>query len=115
VADSLEVIRKFLNDRHERKKDRAYREAKEKERLSLENELLRTKAVSERLELARQMGIPNDYLVPLVERLLYEPLDELSKFQDRGVIDDAKLLDENSETSKENPPELPTGRRKITL
>lgn len=44
----LEIIRLFLNDRHERRKDRQYREGMEEENLYLQNELLRNKIIRER-------------------------------------------------------------------
>jgi hypothetical protein len=120
ISDCLEVIRKFINDRHERKKDKDYREARESERLKFENDILRTKAISDRVQLAKQVGIPEDSLAPLLNELLYDRLDELAPFQDRGVIDDAQLLgpddEPNSENpNRQNPPALPLGGRKIRL
>lgn len=119
VADVLEVIRKFLNDRHERKKDKDYREARESNRMKFENDILRTKAISDRVELAKKVGIPEDALAPLLNELLFDRLDELAPFQDRGMIGDAKLLGPDDEPNKdenpETPPALPLGGRKITF
>jgi hypothetical protein len=54
----LEVIRQYLNDRHEHRKDREYREAADRTRLDLENDLLRTKVIAEKLTIAREIGVP---------------------------------------------------------
>jgi hypothetical protein len=56
ALNSLEVIRQYLQDRHERQRDRQYRSAAEAERLALENEQLRTAIVRERLEILRGIG-----------------------------------------------------------
>jgi hypothetical protein len=42
----LETIRQYLNDRHERAKDREYRNEAEEKRLDLENRLLEMKIVT---------------------------------------------------------------------
>ena len=44
----LEVIRQYLSDRHERRKDREYREEADKERLHLENQLRENQVIRER-------------------------------------------------------------------
>ena len=91
ISDSLEVVRKYLNDRHERRKDREYREATAEEKGRLENELLRTKVLSEKIKVAKQLGATEEDLAPVLGQLLYDPLDELAVFQDRGIITDVKL------------------------
>lgn len=112
VSDSLEVLRKYLNDRHERRKDKEYREAGEKERLLLENEILRTKAIRERLELVKNLEeVSEEDLLPLFDRFLHQPLEELSGFQDSGLIGDVGLLEEGDEESKTKRKKTP--KRKI--
>ena len=93
IGAALEVVRKFLTDRHERRKDREYREPLERERLTLENEILKTKALESRIQLAKQLGATDEDLAPLTNELLFKPLDELGRFQDSGLITGAKLLD----------------------
>lgn len=90
ALNPLEVLRQYLNDRHRRKQDRDYRSAAEARQLGLENDLREIAVIRERLELAREHGIPEDALVPLVQRLLARPLAELGALQDRGVIDGAR-------------------------
>jgi hypothetical protein len=106
VSDSLEVLRKYLKDRHERRKDRRYREATDEEKRHLENELLRTKVLGEKVKVARELGATEQDLAPLLGPLLYDPLDELAVFQDRGLITDVKVVgpDESDEPQSDTPP-----------
>lgn len=86
----LEVIRQYLNDRHERQKDISYRNKAERDRLHYENEILRNRVIAERIELARKLGASDEDLAPLWNSLLIRPLRRLDTFQDRGVISDAQ-------------------------
>ena len=99
VPDSLEVLRKYLNDRHERKKDRQYRVATDEEKRHLENELLRTEVLSKKIKVAKELGATEEDLAPLLGQLLFDPLDELTTFQDRGLIRDVKMLDADNPES----------------
>jgi hypothetical protein len=83
----LEVIRKYLDDRHRRRQDRAYREGEEKRQLGLENDLREIEVIRRRLELARENGVPESTLQPLLQQLVGRPLEALGTLQDRGVID----------------------------
>lgn len=83
----LEVMREYLNDRHERRKDRDYRERAEKEKLWLDNLRRKNTVVRERIELARQLGATEQDLAPLLKVLVHEPLQRLDKHQDRGVLE----------------------------
>jgi hypothetical protein len=87
----LEVVRKYLCDRHERLKDRNYRNAAEKSRLEYENELLKTKIVSDRIKIAKSVGITDAQLHPLLNRLLFTPLTELDSYQDGLLIQDVEF------------------------
>lgn len=115
VSDSLEVLRKYLNDRHERKKDRQYRLAIDEERRLLENELLRTRVLSDKVKVAKELGATEEDLSPLLGQLLFDPLDELATFQDRGLITDVKLLDPDEPKSDGIPAIDLNPRRKIDL
>jgi hypothetical protein len=105
VSDSFEVLRKYLNDRHERRKDKKYREATDEEKRHLENELLRTRVLSERIKTAKELGATEEDLAPLLGQLLYDPLDELAVFQDRGLIEDVKIV--GPDEPDEPQPEIP--------
>ena len=82
----LEVIRKYLKDRHERKKDVEYRNSAEKERLLLENQLRENQVLKERIEMAKAIGATDQDLAPLKNSLLGRPLRRLGHYQDQNVI-----------------------------
>jgi hypothetical protein len=52
----LEVMRKYLTDRHEQRKDREYRESADKRRLTLENLSRENAIIREQIEMARSLG-----------------------------------------------------------
>lgn len=89
----LEVIRKYLNDRHERRKDREYRESAERRRLDLENELLETKVIAEKLKVARDMGVAQRDIAATVNTKILIPLRRLDALQDEGAIHNAELIE----------------------
>jgi hypothetical protein len=89
--NALEVIRKWLNENHERRKDRVYRETAEKRKLNAENFQRETRAISERIQLAREIGATDRDLAPLLSELIYKPLVALDRYQDNGVIEHAEL------------------------
>ena len=90
ALNPLEVIRQYLNDRHRRKQDREYRDREEARMLGLENDLREIDVVRQRIDAAREYGVPDEALTPLLKRLLGEPLEELGNLQDRGVIDGSR-------------------------
>lgn len=88
----LEVLRQYLNDRHERRKDREYRELAEERRLLLENLSLENKVVSERVKIAKELGATDHDLAPLLNTLVYRPLMALDRHQDHDVISIAEIV-----------------------
>jgi hypothetical protein len=91
TLNPLEVLRKYLNDRHERRKDHEYRESAEQRRLALENLSLENRVISERVRLAKEMGATDRDLAPLLNELIYKPLVALDRYQDKGVIEHAEI------------------------
>jgi hypothetical protein len=91
TLNPLEVLRKAINDRHERRKDIEYRESAEKRRLELENQILETELISKRITMARELGATKRDLAPLLNELVYRPILHLDRSQDRGVITYAEL------------------------
>lgn len=85
----LEVVRKYLNDRHERQKDRDYRSDAERERLAIENALNRLQVVDRLAKLEREHG-PGIYTsgawLQGWEANLRPHLERLSDFDRRGLI-----------------------------
>jgi hypothetical protein len=92
TLNPLEVLRKYLNDRHERKKDHAYRESAERRRLELENFSLQMKVISDGVKLAKEIGATDRDLAPLLNELIYKPLVALDRYQDKGVIEQAESV-----------------------
>ncbi len=79
----------LINDRHERRKDREYRERAEARRLELENLKLAYEVVGNRIKLLKDLGATEQDFAPLLNDLLYRPLQHLDRHQDRGVIENA--------------------------
>jgi hypothetical protein len=91
TLNPLEVLRKYLNDRHERRKDRDYRESAERRRLELENLTLESRVLSERIRIAKEIGATDRDLAPLLNELIYKPLALLDRYQDQHVIEHAEI------------------------
>ncbi len=86
----LQQIREYLKDRHERRKDRDWREKAQKDQMNLNNELLRTQLIEKRVEILRSAGFSENEIRSLLNKHLVRPLLELDKHQDSGLIDDAE-------------------------
>ncbi len=102
----LEVIRKSLNDRHERKKDREYRNDQERRRLELENERrdlenegLATSLLRERLQLLRDAGVPQAEIDRLLVVYAERPLNILGQHVDSGMIQESDV-DQSDDTQE---------------
>jgi hypothetical protein len=91
TLNPLEVLRKYLSDRHERRKDREYRESAERRRLELENMHLESEVISERVRIAKEIGATDRDLAPLLNVLIDKPLEALDRYQDKGVIEHAEI------------------------
>jgi len=90
----LQQLREFLKDRHERRKDREYRELAEKDRLRLDNELLQrqilekeTGILRDQIAILREIGLGDGKLQELVWSKIGIPLSRLGEHQDRGLIE----------------------------
>lgn len=82
----LEVLRQYLNDLHTRRQDREYREPHEHRRLELENLMLENQVIRERISMARELGATDAELTPLLNGLVYTPLQRLDAVAARGMI-----------------------------
>jgi len=96
TLNPLEVLRKYLNDCDERRKDHEYRDSAEKRRLVLENLSLENRVISERVRLAKEIGATDSDLAPLLNELIYKPLVALDRYQDKGVIEHTEILSDLS-------------------
>jgi len=96
ALNPLQQIREYLNDRHKRRQDREYREQAERERLLLENELIRrliwekeNSVFRERINLLREIGFSDEEIRRLIWVYVSKPLIALGKHQDVGLIEKA--------------------------
>jgi hypothetical protein len=91
ALNPLEVLRKYVNDRHERRKDHEYRESAEQRRLTLENLSRENEVLSGRIKIMKELGATDRDLAPLLNELVYKPLTALDRYQDRDVIEHAEI------------------------
>jgi DNA-directed RNA polymerase subunit N (RpoN/RPB10) len=86
TLNALETFRKYLADRHERRKDRNWREPYEAEKAGLENEQLRTQVVKDQVDLLTKVGVPRHLIRRVVLTHVTRPLSTIDRFQDSGLI-----------------------------
>ncbi|HEX4605010.1 MAG TPA: hypothetical protein VH724_13510, partial [Candidatus Angelobacter sp.] len=86
VDGILEQIRLYLQDRHERGKDKQYRESQERRGLELENKLREAELMRRRIEVAKELGASEEELRSVLQHFVLQPLNELDKYQDQGLI-----------------------------
>lgn len=91
----LEVARQYLNDRHEREKDRDYRNREEERKLIRENDEADFKLFREKYDFLREMGANDRDLALLREQLIKKPLRKLNPYQDQKIITGADIVDPN--------------------
>jgi hypothetical protein len=86
VLNPLETIRKYLGERHERRKDREYREPLEAQKLALENQELANRVIERRIEILKKAAVPDHVIATYINELVHRPLEALGAMQDRGLI-----------------------------
>lgn len=89
ALNPLEVTRKYLNDRHERRKDHDYRSVAEADRLALENALLGLDVLERLGRLEQEYELRTGEAELLRRRIsgsLRGPLERLGQLDDRGLI-----------------------------
>ena len=96
----LETLRKYVSDRHERKKDESYRSRLESDRLTLENEQLKTRVVREQVQLLKELQIPEDRIRQAVTRYVIEPLSKLDGHQDAARLTTAEIVDDEDSAQR---------------
>ena len=89
----LDVIRKYVVDRHERKKDHQYRNAAEEEKLDLENTLLKMKVMQEAIEVAPQAGLSEEEIEEQARHMLGGALRRLQSSANRVGATEVRVLD----------------------
>jgi len=88
----LEVLRQYLNDRHERRKDKNYKEDAEARKLALQNLIRENEAISGRIKICREMGATDADLAPTLKALVAQPLSKLNRYQDLSVIETTGIM-----------------------
>jgi hypothetical protein len=86
ALNPLDVLRKYLDDRHRRRQDREYREREEARTLDLENQLRENEVIRGRIEIARELGLSDQELAALFNRLVHEPVRKIDVVEARGMI-----------------------------
>lgn len=93
----LQQIREYLNDRHRRKQNKDFRNDAEKERLALENELLRRQITDsdnsilrERISILKELGFSDQEIRQMIWSNIGKPLAQLGRHQDTGLIEGAE-------------------------
>lgn len=92
----LEVLRKYLCDRHERKKDTAYRNRQEMEKGELELAKLGLEVVGEEISILQSLGVPEEKIRKALFDHIDKPLRALDEVQDKGLAQDAHFLSPNN-------------------
>ncbi|WP_223789751.1 hypothetical protein [Marinicella meishanensis] len=87
----LEVIRQFLNDSHERKKDEEYRNQIEAEKMKIENSILRTELIKKSIEVLRETGMEEDLIRSVIRDNAIIPLLRLEALHDMNLISDVEV------------------------
>lgn len=93
AINPLKQLREYLNERHERQKDRKWRNAGQKEKQVMENQILEQKfikgdneIIQQQLELLKQAGVHPDEIKKFVWNRIGEQMSGLGKHQDNGLI-----------------------------
>ena len=82
----LQQIREYLNDRHERNKDKKYRSRQEEELGDLSIMEKKNSIVNQRIKILKELGYSEAEIRQLVSAMIIEPLNKLGAHQDRGLI-----------------------------
>lgn len=90
ASKSLEQIREYLNDRHERQKDRKYRNRQEEELGDLEIQDKKDKLTSQRIDILKKAGYNDIEIRQIVNSMINLPLNKLGEHQDKGQIEESE-------------------------
>jgi hypothetical protein len=63
--------------------------------MALENEKLKTDVARDRLDLLKQLNIPEDRIREIATKHVIKPLAELDRAQDTGLIETAEFIEED--------------------
>jgi hypothetical protein len=83
----LQQIREYLKDRHERRKDREYRNTHERIKGELDIMEKQNEFVKQRIEILKSLGYTDIEIRPIISNLITEPLQQLGVHQDKGLVE----------------------------
>lgn len=83
----LQQIREYLKDRHERKKDKKYKNRQEEELAELEIIERSDKIINQRIETLKSLGYSDLEIRQIITAMIVHPLNRLGKHQDNGQIE----------------------------
>jgi len=86
----MEQLREYLNDRHERAKDKNYRMRQEEELGELSILEKKEGIIKQRIETLKSLGYSDLEIKQLVNSLIVKPLNKLGKHIDKGLIEGAE-------------------------
>lgn len=84
----LQQIREYIKDRHERQKDRKFRNRQEEELGQLAIIEKQNTIVNQKIEILKSLGYGDAEIRQIVTAMVIAPLGRLDKHQDSGQIDD---------------------------
>lgn len=96
----LEVLRQYLNDRHERRKDDTFRSPAEAERLAIENASLKLDVVRQYLDLQREYADELGAVEGLQDEIVGAIRPALGRL---GEVDDRRLIEGPSARTSREP------------
>jgi hypothetical protein len=91
LGEVAKQIREYINDRDERRKDREWREAETRKSMELDNDKKKFELFEDKIRFLKENGFPEDEIRKLINNNGIEPLEELDKFQDSGLISSAEI------------------------
>jgi hypothetical protein len=98
TLNPLETLRLYLNDRHQRRKDKDFRNEQERRKFDQEErareaqlEWMEDSAIIRRIEEAKRLGAKDRDIAPLLNELLRRPLRSIARHQDRGLVQHAEI------------------------
>lgn len=94
ALNPLECLRRYACDRHERKKDKEYRNTEEKRSMQAENASKEAAAVKEWVAVLQQVGYPPEQIRQIIEKNLLFPMQELSKLESGVIIKELEAVPE---------------------
>ena len=83
----LNQLREYLKDRHERRKDRDWREAQEKRKGDLDIMEKENTFLNAHIKTLKELGYSDIEIRQMLNKLVLQPLQTLDKYQDNGQIE----------------------------